>query len=239
MRAFKFLARGSVGRFSDFRWPLPSADEPGAWVHTADRLENCRHGVHACRGHQVLPWIDDELWAIELRGEILDQSDMLIAESGRLLTRVEGWDARAATEFAEACAWRSRDYALRALRRVGLTDEANRLVEAASLGEMQAAAASAARTSGGAARELTGFAADTVSLTHGERPDAWAAPSRPRLRAPEQTPGAVAANLAHVVAHAAGREAVAAGRTYEQGYDEERAWQLEWLEKRLSVSLGA
>ena len=194
--------------------------------------------MHACTGRQLLDWIDDELWTIELGGEIVEGDDMLVAERGRLIRRVESWDARTAGEFSEACAWRSRDYALRALRRVGLTEAASRLLDAVDLREMQDAAAAAADSPDGQAAELAGFAADTVSLVQGDRPDAWR--TAPRLQAPEQTPGAIAANLAFVVANAAGREAGASNESaYEDGFEEERAWQLEWLERRLGISLDA
>ena len=193
--------------------------------------------MHACTGRQLLDWIDDELWTIELGGEIVEGDDMLVAERGRLIARVDSWNARTAGEFSEACAWRSRDYALRALRRVGLTEDAKRLVDAFDLRGMRDAAAAAADSTDGEAAEIAAFAADTVSLVEGDRPDSWRA--GPRLRAPEQTPGAIAANLSFVVANTAGREASASAETaYEQAFEQERAWQLDWLERRLGVPLG-
>ena len=103
---------------------------------------------------------------------------------------------------------------------------------------MQAEAVAAFERTGGAAAELTGFAADAVSLAQGRRPEMWD-PERPAtLHEPAQTPGAIAANLAHVVAHAAGREAVAASGSddaYDSGFAAERAWQLGWLGERLGI----
>jgi len=238
MKAYKFLALGSTGRFSEFPWPRPAGPEPGAWVAAPERLEDCRHGVHACTPNQLLDWLDDELWEIELDGEIVEGEAMVVAERGRLMRQVAQWDGSTAQEFADACAWRARDYALRSLRRVGLTDEAEQLVGAVELGEMRAGAVSAFERSDGAAAELTGFAADAVSLAQGRRPEMWD-PERPStLREPVQTPGAIAANLAFVVAHAAGREAVAAGGSeaaYDAGFEAERDWQLGWLSERLGI----
>lgn len=238
MKAYKFLARGGIGRFSDFRWPRPAGTKPGAWVAAVEQLEDCRHGVHACMGGQLLDWLDDELWEIELDGEIVAGDAMVVAERGRLVRQVAQWDGPTAQEFADACAWRARDYALSSLRRVGLTDEAEQLVGAVELGEMQAGAVAAFERSDGAAAELTGFAADAVSLAQGLRPEMWD-PERPvTLREPVQTPGAIAANLAFVVAHAAGRESVAAAGSeaaYEDGFAAERKWQLDWLAERLGI----
>lgn len=238
MRAYKFLALGAVGRFSELRWPQPAGGEPGAWVEADDPLDVCRHGVHACKPGQLLDWIDDELWEIELGGELVERDAMLVAQRGRLLGRVEAWDGATAQEFADACAWRSRDYALSSLRRVGLTAEAERLVGAVELGELQAGAVSAFERAGGAAAELSGFTADAVSLAQGHRPEMWDADASASLREPTQTPGAIAANLAFVIAHAAGREAVAAAGSetaYDDGFGAEREWQLGWLAARLGI----
>ncbi len=238
MRAYKFLALGSTGRFSDFTWPRPAGEEPGAWVASSEQLEDCRHGVHACTSDQLLDWIDDELWEIELDGEVVPGDAMVVAERGRLLRPVAHWDGSTAQEFADACAWRARDFAISRLRRVGLTDAAERLVGAVELRDLQAGAVAAFAQSDGAAAELTAFAADVVSLAQGRRPEMWD-PERPvTLREPVQTPGAIAANLAFVVAHAAGREAVAAAGSeaaYEEGFAAEREWQLAWLTDRLGL----
>lgn len=238
MRAYKFLALGGVGRFSEFPWPHPTGAEPGAWVSAAERLEDCMHGVHACTFVQLLDWVDDELWEIELDGEIVGGDVMVVAERGRLLRRVEQWNGSTAQEFADACAWRARDYALSSLRRVGLTDEAERLVGAVEFGEMQAGAVAAFERSDGAAAELTGFAADAVALARGLRPEMWDPERSATLREPVPTPGAIAANLAFVVAHAAGRERAAAAGSegaYEDGFAAERKWQLDWLASRLGL----
>lgn len=237
MNAYKFLAGGGTGRFSDFHWPLPAEDGPGGWVDTGEALEDCRTGVHACTPRQLLDWIDDELWDIELDGEIVERDAMIVAQRGRLLGRIAAWNDRTAQEFADACAWRAREFALRALRRLGLTEEAERLVTAAELAEMQTAAVAAVERSDGAAAELSGFAADAVSLARGQRPEMWDPDVHPGLHEPEQTPGAIAANLAFVVAHAAGREAVAAGADadYDNAFEAEREWQLAWLTERLGL----
>ena len=238
MNAYKFLAAGAVGRFSDHAWPQPTESGPGAWVDAGAPLTDCLHGVHAVRAADMLDWIDDELWEIELDGEIVEQDSMLVAARGRLVRRVEAWDEAAARDFADACAWRTRKHALSALRRIGLTEEAERLVAAAELTEMQAVAGQATVARESPAAELTALAADSVSLARGRRPEAWRADPATLGAAPAQTPGGVAANLGFVVAHTAGREAVAEAGTedaYGGGFAEERAWQLAWLTDRLAL----
>jgi hypothetical protein len=237
MKAYKFLATGGTGRFSDFRWPLPAEGGFGAWVDAGEDLEDCRSGIHACTPRQLLDWIDDELWEIELDGVIIERKAMIVAQRGRLLSRVSAWNDTTAQEFTEACAWRARGFAFRALRSLGLTEEAERLVATAELEEMQTAAVAAFERTDGGAAELAAFAADTVSLARGRRPEMWDADAHPGLHEPEQTPGAIAANLAFVVANTAGREAVTegAGADYEDGFEAEREWQLAWLTERLAL----
>lgn len=241
MRAYKTLAAGGVGRFSAFPWPRPAGSEPGAWVAAAAELEDCRHGVHACLLGQVLDWIDDELWEVELDGRIVTSDVMVVAERGRLLRQVAEWDGLTAQAFAFACAWRARDHALPALRRDGLSEAAERLGHAAELEEVQSGAASAFDRSDGAAAELSAFAADAVSLAHGQRPEMWDDhPVAVEDHAP--TAGAIAANLGYVVAHAAGRAAVASAGSeaaYDEGFAAERAWQLAWLSDRLGIPLDS
>jgi hypothetical protein len=111
--AYKFLARGRTGRFSDTRWP-----PAGSWVDAGGPLADCVRGVHACRTEELLDWLDDELWEIELAGDVRTGEDMLVAERGRLVRRLERWNDGLATEFAGACAARAAgtDFAEDALR---------------------------------------------------------------------------------------------------------------------------
>lgn len=221
MRAYKFLAAGRVGRFSDFHWP-----GPGEWVEAEGELRDCATGVHACRPADLLDWIDDELWEVELDGDVRESEGMVVARRGRLVRRVEGWTDAAAAELAEDCTRRARTHALRALRREGLTSAAEEIVAEIELKHVQTAVAA----------EVEGFAADAVALQHGHRPGAVDPGAAPAVL---QAPAATAANVAYVVAHTAGRDAVGeAGDedAYAAGFAAERAWQLAWLTERLALA---
>ena len=237
MHAYKFLASGSRGRFSDFEWPQPAGDAPGAWVD-AGSVDECLTGVHACRTTDLPDWIDDELWLVELDGAVEEHASMVVAERGRLLRRVDEWDAAAAAAFADACAWRARGVAVRALRHDGADAEADRLAAVDDHIDMQIVAALASRRPEGASATATAFAADAVALARGQRPETWDLAVALAEPAPAQTPAATAANLAFVVAHTAG--AAAAAETgdeaaYANAFAAERAWQLEWLREHLPL----
>ena len=229
MKAFKFLSPGAVGLFSEFTWP-----PAGEWIETRQPLADCLAGVHAVRFEQLLDWIDDELWEVELDGAIAERDGMLVAQRGRLVRRVEQWDEAAARSFAAACAGRSAGFAADALRRTGLAAEAERIEQAdAPAAAQEAAVVAIGATTDPAVAEVLAFAADMVALVGGSRPDAWGEQVATGVT---QTPGAVAANAAFVSAHAAGRAAVAASAdegSYAAGFAAERAWQLAQLEDAL------
>lgn len=106
MRAYKVLIDGRSG-FTGYRWPQPAGDEPGEWVSATGPLELCVNGVHACTVGQLAQWIGEELWTVELGGQILETEPAIVASQGRLLGRVAAWDEAGRTAFAEACARRA------------------------------------------------------------------------------------------------------------------------------------
>jgi hypothetical protein len=104
MNAYKFLRSGSLGPFSGFRW------DPGRWIETGD-ASVCERGVHACRVGDLPFWVNDELWEIELGGDVVESEFKLLAPRGRLVRRVEVWTAAAARGLGDAAAARARSLA--------------------------------------------------------------------------------------------------------------------------------
>jgi hypothetical protein len=99
---FKFLARGARGSISAFDWPVPAQGAPGAWVEAAAPLVLCERGIHACRGRELAHWLDDELWVIELAGELQEGVHGVVAARGRLVRKVEEWSSDAPARFGLA-----------------------------------------------------------------------------------------------------------------------------------------
>jgi hypothetical protein len=207
-RCYKFLAAGGVGRFSDYRWPLPTDERPGAWVSVHGDLEACRNGVHACRVRDLPYWLDDELWAAEAAEPVLEHDGVLVARRARLLSQVEAWNQVVAHAFAQACAWRARDHAILALQRAGHQRDADALARCADLGGVPRVVAS--MTSASQALQVAGYAGDAAQY----------APEHPLATA------LIAARTAGAALHPA--RAVA-------GYRAERDWQAHWLSERLHL----
>jgi hypothetical protein len=101
--AWKFTSAGGVGPFSRVTWP-----QAGTWLQAGGRaVVPCRRAVHACVVDDLPLWLDDELWRVELSGPVLRSHGKLAAPAGRLLARVEAWDADTAAEYADACVERA------------------------------------------------------------------------------------------------------------------------------------
>jgi hypothetical protein len=68
----------------------------------------CGNGVHACTAAQTPLWLADELWAVELDGEVLETEFALVASRARLAERIAAWDEGARVGFTNDCATRAR-----------------------------------------------------------------------------------------------------------------------------------
>lgn len=208
MRAFKFLAAGAVAPFTGRAWPTPSTQGPGAWV-VSPQADLARYGVHACRPEHLAYWPDEELWLVEIGGTVVEGPFEIAAAQGRLLARVTGWDAHAAREYANACAWRACDVTADALGQAGMRAERDSLRACLDLATLEATARTlSGDASPGDARGLAAYAAGAA------------------FRARQGRYREAALQCAHLGAAVARSDAGAEG---------ERAWQSEWLVRRLHL----
>jgi hypothetical protein len=209
VKAYKFLLPGRIALFSGIEWP------EDAWVEAEGPVEPCRRGVHACRVEELPYWLADELWVIELDGEILPDELKLVAARGRLVERVEAWDEQAQREFREACARRAAMHAADELREAELEDLAAAVeaaADTAALAEAETAAAAAAYARGKVdAARLAEVAADAAIGIAGD----------------------TAAGVAYVAAHVAD---LRTAPTSDDPFVLERAAQARWLAQRLALS---
>ena len=218
MRAYKFLDAQGVTVISGTPWPLPSGDEPGPWVE-APSVRPCHEGIHACRVEELAYWLSDELWEIELDGEIRAAQHKVVARRGRLVRRLDAWSGGVAAELSTWCAWRTRDAAVDLLNDVGESSWAEQFAQAESLRDVARVARAAVPVLGDGAVSgvAAGFAGDVAAL----------APTSHIAMGPF-----VAACAA---AHAAVRESDdAAGHA--DAFAAERRAQSDWIADRLLVA---
>jgi hypothetical protein len=119
--AYKFLREGAIAPFARVPWRRPgAAGEPGAWVGDGPLP------VHGCRLRHLPYWLNDELWQVELEGDVDEVGWALLSTRGRLLQPVDGWTEEALA-LAASCAEVVRDAAGDVLAERGLCDEARSL----------------------------------------------------------------------------------------------------------------
>jgi len=206
--AYKFLRAGRIGPFSGALWA-----ESGE-VEAPGPLEACRNGVHACRIDDLAYWLDDELWEIELLGEIVEERLKLLARRGRLARRIDSWDDGTRRAFAEWCLRRVAAHSAAEARDAGLEAEADALQHASSPDEVAAAADAAVdaaqRTGAANAERLASYAADAVEWTTALPPS----------------------GVAYVAGHAADSRSRADSS---DAFAAERALQAKWLAEHLAL----
>jgi hypothetical protein len=108
VKAYKFLSADGRGVFTGFAWPLPNGG-PGDWVEA--EVELCRSGVHACRAGDLSYWLAPVLYEIELDGHIAAAGMKVVAPRGRLVERIDAWNAKTREEYAQMCIARAGELA--------------------------------------------------------------------------------------------------------------------------------
>jgi hypothetical protein len=214
--AYKFLARDGCSVFTGTPWAAPPPDEPGPWVGTG-AVRPCREGIHATTASHLAYWLHDELWSIELDGDVRSARHKVVGLRGRLVHRYGDWP-EVSRRLNEACAWRTRDLAVAALDAEGHTELAEGLRVCTTLDELAALAEEAGpldgRSTGG---DLAALATDAGYFgAHG---------------LPMQAP--------FVAATAAGRARAGSGGGVAEsraGFAEERTFQSAWIAGELRLA---
>ncbi|MDQ2913939.1 MAG: hypothetical protein M3T56_11870 [Chloroflexota bacterium] len=234
MIAYKFLSSGALGFFSGYTWPTPAADRPGDWVRASGELRQCQNGIHACTETQLVEWLDEELWEIELDGTAVDVESGLVAQAGRLIRRLEGWDEKCARAFVDHCADTTVALAAESLVLTGRKRDSEELSAARAGPQAEEKLRALARSFEDEPSSPIIFLDDVMRLKRGGRPES-------EERAPAEdsggpTPFALAANLGFVCAHVAAQLAEQANPgTYNDTFGRERLSQSTWLAEQLRL----
>jgi hypothetical protein len=109
MRGYKWLRDGGRSMFTGFWWPLPRPDQPGEWVQVSGELALCRNGFHACRLGQLSHWLGQQLWVLDLGGQVAEFDGVMVAQRARLVEMVGSWNETSRRDFVMDCAKRVGD----------------------------------------------------------------------------------------------------------------------------------
>jgi hypothetical protein len=211
---WKFLLVGAVSPFTGYAW------QPGQWV-SVDESHECKAGFHACRIADLPYWLNAELWEFELAAPAVQTASKVVSTRALAVAQVREWDAEAAAELALACARRTARHAADELSEACLGNEARQLAEitaAAPPGEWfdvaERCAAMASARGARQASKLCGYVQDSVEAL-GIYP---------------------VASSAYIAARAANQRSSASEA---DPYLAERAWQADWLVRRLRLNASA
>lgn len=234
MIAYKFLSSGAIGLFSRHAWPTPTADAAGEWVRVDGELLPCLNGIHASAKTQLIDWLDDELWEIELADPILEADGALVAAGGRLIRRVDAWDEDCARALVRHCIDNTVALTASTLAEAGRQSEARALTASGSTAGAELNLLQLAQNLDDRQAIPLLFLDDLRRLERGGRPEH--ADDAPASDEGGPTPAALAANLSYVCAHITAQLAEQTSRgTYDESFASERRHQATWLAERLQL----
>ena len=81
------------------------------WMPHISDIEACRRGYHVCREQDLTHWLNEAIWEVEIKGNIIEQSDKVVASDARLVRKLKTWNERTARLFACDCAERALRFA--------------------------------------------------------------------------------------------------------------------------------
>jgi hypothetical protein len=210
MTYWKFLRPTAISPFSGYAWPGPDQ-----WQQTRS-AQPCVEGFHACRLADLPYWLMEELWEVELSGQVVASEFKVVASRARLVRQVTQWTADCAAELVRACVERVAHHAGHELRAAGLSDQADRLdgwtgSDLDSLAELATTLADDARQENRVqAARLCGYVGDAV-YSAGHDP---------------------VASVAYIAARCAAHRS---GAGHRDPFAAERSWQATWLAERLNL----
>ena len=107
VRAFVFLRSGARSVFADATWPMPREAAAAEWVTSDPGSPGA--SVSGYRIGDLPYWTSDELWEVELASPVTVHETRCNAPAGRLIARIDMWNAATATRFATNAVMHSRD----------------------------------------------------------------------------------------------------------------------------------
>ena len=88
------------------KWFVPKGGRVGKWMPAIKDISPCSRGYHFVTLEQLPRWIGPTLYEVEVRGQIIHESDKSVAEQARLVRRIETWNNKTLRLYAADCAER-------------------------------------------------------------------------------------------------------------------------------------
>ena len=106
MTYYKVLAADGISpqHGGSGKWFVPKGERVGKWMPAIKDISLCSRGYHFVTLEQLPQWIGPTLYEIEVRGQIIHESDKSVAEQARLVRRIETWNDKTLRLYAADCA---------------------------------------------------------------------------------------------------------------------------------------
>lgn len=101
---YKFTQEGCKPIHGCGEYLTPTDDGPGEWHPKVSELKICGSGYHVCETRNIFPYINQELYIVEVRGNHVADWDKLSFEEMRFIRHVDVWNEKTARLFACDCA---------------------------------------------------------------------------------------------------------------------------------------
>ena len=106
MKYYKVLGKdGKPCNGGNGKWFLPKGKRPGKWMPFIEHLRPCVRGYHVCRQKDLLDWINETVYLVEIRGKKIIRDDKIVVQQARLIKQM-AWNETTARLFACDCARR-------------------------------------------------------------------------------------------------------------------------------------
>jgi hypothetical protein len=216
--AWKFLDADGRGVISRLTWPLPEGADgarPGKWVEV-ERGTPFASGVEAYRLADLSWWMSEQLWEVELDGDVVEHGQKVTASRGRLVRRVPGWPDVGA-EMSRWAADRAWQFVVELLSDAGYERSTNLLLGVSDVARRIKVASNLHAETAGAEQ----FTLEMFVDLHGDIPD-------PVLtcHGSARTAGHRRSFNDHSTAH------------FRSAFAQERALQSAWTVDRLGLNIG-
>jgi hypothetical protein len=93
---YKFLQADNTGEYSGFDYSgyLPKDGKPGKWLPKVESVIMCETGYHVCEKKDLLEWRNENLYIVDVRGEMVESDDKSAFQQMRFVKRVNGWNEK-------------------------------------------------------------------------------------------------------------------------------------------------
>lgn len=87
---YKTLHKDGRSPFAGVDWYLPNG-KPGDWMPRVKTIVECQSGYHICRQKDLIYWIGETVYTVEVRGRVYRYGEKCACHQARLVSKIETW----------------------------------------------------------------------------------------------------------------------------------------------------